>query len=230
MGWSLDIAAQGTLLALIACGLVAMMKGILSRERCPTAEVSHDPISYTEETEAMTCHARPVTCAALSRGKQIRKIEREQDKLAMHVLDQIVFPQPRRWSRDTFDANARMLRVQFAGYIDPASNVMTGFIAFFIAPDKRVEILRLAVLSAARRAGIGTALVQHAVTAADFFDCPEVVCDVPDVDLAAHLLLRSNGFRCTQTFCGESLCENNGTIADTYRFRKRLDESERCGE
>jgi ribosomal-protein-alanine N-acetyltransferase len=105
----------------------------------------------------------------------------------MAAIHASAFATPDAWSRDVFSLQLALPNV--FGLLHPAG----GLILVRIAADE-AEILTLAVNPAARRGGIGSALLQEATTLAAEIGARTVFLEVSVANIAGRQLYASAGF------------------------------------
>ncbi len=93
--------------------------------------------------------------------------------------------------------------------------LVVGYIVYFLAPKKQLEILRFAVQPAGRRIGVGDALIRRVIQLAVECDVDKVVCDVSEEFEPAWKLLESRGFRRAKTL--EPMLRESPAY-DMYRY------------
>ena len=110
------------------------------------------------------------------------------DLAEIHQIERASFGDP--WSRAAFAQALAAPAVRLSVAAQPA---VLGFIAVRTVADE-AEILNVAVATAARRGGVGRALVRHALEHADQSGAYSVFLEVRPSNAAALALYRSFGF------------------------------------
>lgn len=113
----------------------------------------------------------------------------------------------------------QLIGCQVAVYESPRQGVV-GYVMFFLAPGKRLEIMRFAVQPSARKLGIGQALLNWAIALGVEKSVEKIVCELSEDYAAAQMLLKKVGFRYVETLPDD--CKEVDE-ADMYRFELSTD-------
>lgn len=118
---------------------------------------------------------------------------------------------------DPWDENAfrQCLRIRNCiGMVMEYGNDVVGFI-IYERHKHHIEILNIAVRNEYRRMCIGTAMLDKLKSKLSAERIPTLMVNVIDENLAAHLWLQSNGFRCTEVIHG---LYSDCPCQDAYKF------------
>ena len=133
------------------------------------------------------------------------------------------FPWP--WSVDDFVG--RLRRRTCIGMVAERAETVIGYMVYELE-QTRIVLLNLAVDVAARRQGVGRAMIEKLRKKLSARRRAEIVATLREGNLPGQCFLRACGFRCVM-LCRRNY-EEEETAEDGYLFRHRLPGADACPE
>lgn len=130
-----------------------------------------------------------MTISASGHSRVVLRPAREADVAAVAEIEKTSFTDP--WSAASFRSLLSAPAVHFAVACDNARAV--GYLVMWLAADE-AEVANLAVAADARRLGIGSTLITHAMQTARASSASVMFLEVRESNVAARELYAAHGF------------------------------------